>query len=59
MTHYRDWTHDPHVPVHDAEPCGNRDPRGGERCTRAKDHTGRHHYAWRHIDPGRVRAVWD
>ena len=61
MTHYRDWGKAPHVPLHNGEPCGHRDPIDGMHCTRAKGHTGRHHWAWQHNPDhaGRVRKVWD
>lgn len=61
MTHYRDWHRDPHVPITNAEQCGHRDPAEGHHCTRAKGHTGRHHWAWQHhpAHAGRVRKVWD
>ena len=36
--------------------CGDRSPHGYP-CTRPVDHTGRHHFARRHID-GKVREVW-
>lgn len=36
--------------------CGNRSPYGFP-CTRPVDHTGRHHFARRHLD-GKVREVW-
>ncbi len=37
--------------------CTDRSPKTNRPCTRAADHTGRHHYAWTHLDQ-RVREVW-
>ena len=44
------------VPKHGADTCGHRSPSLWP-CTRATGHTGRHHFAWTHLD-GRVREVW-
>jgi hypothetical protein len=37
--------------------CTSRNPRTLIACTRAEGHSGRHHFAWQHLD-NRVRQVW-
>ena len=48
-----------HIPTsrtHSRAECGNRSPHL-RRCNRPQGHTGRHHFARRHLD-GKVREVW-
>ena len=37
--------------------CADRSPLWGYLCNRPAGHTGRHLFAWRHVD-GTVREVW-
>ena len=51
--------HDIRIPptrAHVRQDCGDRSPHD-RRCNRPAGHTGRHLFAWRHLD-GRVREVW-
>ena len=45
------------VPAIKAHRCWQHSPKTNLPCTRATSHTGRHHFAWTHLD-GRVREVW-
>ena len=45
------------VPTVTGTRCWHRSPASHRPCTRAAGHSGRHHFAWTHLD-GRVREVW-
>lgn len=45
------------VPAIKARRCWRHSPKTNRPCTRAVDHTGRHHFAWIHLG-GKVREVW-
>lgn len=47
------------VPVsrYDRPDCADRSPVHNYSCNRPAGHSGRHLFAWRHVD-GTVREVW-
>ena len=46
------------VPLTNAEFCGQRSPRTGRPCRRARGHSRRHAFVWIFCEPGKVREVW-